>query len=398
MQKTIFLFLTMLFTYNIYATNGDNMIAASSISRAMGGTGFAYAMGSESILKNPALMTSTKSKFELSFGGMLFQPKVTGTVANNSADSDADTFVIPALGFTYRLGDKLIFGIGAYGVSGLGVDYRDQQNLSKMSTALNLMKFAPAIAYQQGNFSIGVGASILYGTLGISYYYAPQTDATDFRDTGRGVSDDLGLGFDIGISYAFEQFTIGANFKSAISMSYDHQIANAAKDFIMSDVTTDKMEQPAEYGIGVAYYYEAFAFTADYKKVLWSKADGYKEFGWEDQDVIALGFAYQLNKTILRLGYNHAKTPLGPQAINNSTTTPRNAVNFFNLIGFPATSEDHYTAGLSHEFSSIFALDISYVLSPETTKNSNYNNGSGELKLATTHKESSVSIAGRWRF
>lgn len=391
MKRVIPLLVGLCVSTPVFATNGDNMIAAGSISRAMGGTGIAHGMGAESILKNPALMSSTKEKFELSFGGMLFKPEVKATVATNSATSDADSFVIPAVGFTYRVCEKLIFGIGAYGVSGLGVDYRDETNISKMSTALNLMKFTPAISYQMGNFSFGFGASILYGTLGISYF-----DGT--KDIGRGVSDDLGFGFDVGVSYEIANFTMGINYQSAIEMQYKHQIANAATNFRMTDVTTDLMEQPAEYGVGISYRWNKLDMTFDYKVIAWSEASGYKEFGWDDQNVMALGAAYHLNGTTLRAGYNHAKNPLKERAISNPTTGVRNAVNFFNNIGFPATAENHYTFGASHQFTKIFGMDFSYVYSPEVESVSTYNGGMGEMPIKSTHKESSLSLAGRWIF
>ena len=204
-MKRIAVVLMLLMSCSVFATNGDNMIAAGSISRSMGGTGIAYAMGSESLLKNPALITNTKTKFELSFGGMLFKPEVIGTYGPTTATSEADSFVIPAVGFTYRLCEKMVFGIGAYGVSGLGVDYRDvaMPGLFKMSTSLNLMKFAPSLAYQFGNLSVGAGAAILYGTLGMSYNLGTPDD------TGRGVSDDLGFGFDLGVSYELNNLTFG---------------------------------------------------------------------------------------------------------------------------------------------------------------------------------------------
>jgi len=35
-------------------------------------------------------------------------------------------FVVPEVGIVHQINDKLTFGIGAFGVSGMGVDYRNK--------------------------------------------------------------------------------------------------------------------------------------------------------------------------------------------------------------------------------------------------------------------------------
>jgi long-subunit fatty acid transport protein len=40
-------------------------------------------------------------------------------------------FVVPEVGIVHQINDKLTFGIGAFGVSGMGVDYRNKRRSSK---------------------------------------------------------------------------------------------------------------------------------------------------------------------------------------------------------------------------------------------------------------------------
>jgi long-chain fatty acid transport protein len=187
--------------------------------------------------------------------------------------------------------------------------------------------------------------------------------------------------------------TLGAVYKSAIEMEYKGQLSSATAPFagmgIFPAAMSDKLEQPAEIGIGASYKMEEHTFAIDYKKIKWSDALGYKDFAWDDQNVIALGYQYATNGWSLRAGYNHASNPIkdagamsmaqagmaAGQMYNTATPTQAqmmpffggNAMNMFNLLGFPATIEDHYTIGGSYNLSKSTSLDVAYVYSPEST-------------------------------
>lgn len=217
-------------------------------------------------LKNPALLTPANN-FELIFSGTYFSPTIKAQDNMSGAgfsqkDSTADTFLIPSIAFSTKISENLSFGLGAFGTSGLGTDYRDSTNadgLFRMNTSLSIMKFTPALAYSLDKLHIGLGASITYGQLGMSYDrgYNDSTTSQPIKSEGAGSSDDIGTGFDIGLAYQLDNFWFGANYQSSISMEYKHQLIDAATDFGASSViTSNKLEQPAEYGIGVAYNYQ----------------------------------------------------------------------------------------------------------------------------------------------
>ena len=44
----------------------------------------------------------------------------SGTISSASADSNANLFLVPEIGIVDRINNKLVFGIGAFGVSGIG--------------------------------------------------------------------------------------------------------------------------------------------------------------------------------------------------------------------------------------------------------------------------------------
>lgn len=413
MKRLLLVVALILGSVSVYATNGDNMIGIGPISRGMGGVGIGIGVGPESALKNPAFMGHDKN-FEMLFSGTYFAPAVevqnqTAGTTYKSFESASDTFMIPAIGFVSKITDNFSFGLGAYGTSGLGVDYRDTgitDGLSRMSTALTIMKFAPAVSYKLGNLGIGFGVPLMYGSLGISYDTAyalgngpaPSTaTGSQVGAQGAGTSDDLGAGFDLGLSYKFKDFNFGVNYQSRISMNYAHQIQDAAGDFgLGSYITHDKLDQPAEYGLGVSYVTDKMTVALDYKIVKWESADGYKEFGWEDQNVIAFGFGYNFGKSVVRIGYNHASSPLGDKAINKAITAADSPINVFNAIGFPATVETHITLGYGYAVSNSFNIDASYVHVPEEETTSLGMSGMTPLKLK--HSQKSLSFGGTWTY
>jgi len=121
-------------------------------------------------------------------------------------------------------------------------------------------------------------------------------------------------------------------------------------------------------------------------------AKGYKAFGWKDQDVIAVGYQYDAGVWSARVGYNHATSPL------KVGSNP--AINMFNLLGFPATSKNHFTAGGTYNFSKNFSTDFTLVYSPKaTTSASNLAGlGMGMTKITNTHSELGATVQFNYKF
>ncbi len=114
------------------ATNGDNLMSIGPISRAMGGVGIAAPQDAISaVFANPAAMCFGPycPGSEFNFAGTLFMPNVDAkvTIAGQefSADSESNVYAIPAIGLSVPINQNWRFGLAAYGVSGLGVDYRN---------------------------------------------------------------------------------------------------------------------------------------------------------------------------------------------------------------------------------------------------------------------------------
>lgn len=356
----------------LYATNGDHLIGLGAKARGMGGVGIGATHGAESALANPAMITAVKSS-EVSFGGTIFMADVETDTGSGYVKSAADMSVIPEIAIAVNMGNGFYSGVGMWGTAGMGVDYRSAAAgiNDNMVTNLQLMQFGIPLAYKMDALSIGITPILQYGALDISYG----------GSSTKGSAQDLKIGYNIGAAYAVSDVTFGAVYKSPIKMNYSGQIIAFTDDYGLSGFG-DALEQPAELGAGIAYATGAHTIAADFKQIGWSKAQGYKNFGWEDQNVYALGYQFAENAWALRAGYNYAKSPI---AENTNA-----AINRLNLLGFPAIIESHYTVGGSYRVTKAMSFDGAYVYAPEMTKTLG--------STSTKHSQSSITAQFTFNF
>ena len=420
MKKTIKLAVVAalaLGTTSAFATNGSALIGLGAKSRAMGGTSIGVAHGAESGLSNPALITSVEGT-EVSFGGTFFMPNVknknnlvvpqgapgAGTVYNTGFEkSAADLSVIPEVSIATKITDNFYMGVGMFGTAGMGVDYRDTAAVQaggtqfNMVTNLQLMQFGVPLAYTVSGFSVAVTPLLQYGSLDINY--VGDDGAGNAVQNGAGVAQDLKFGYNLGVSYAVSDFTVGAVYKSQIDMDYKDQLVNAMKGFGVP-YTNTKLSTPAEIGVGMSYAYGASTIALDYKQIKWSDAKGYEDFKWEDQNVYALGYEYETKTWALRAGYNYAKSPISEQKLGSLGALQSGAdmaglLNTFNLLGFPGIVESHYTLGGSYALSEQTSVDLAYTYAPEVTNT--YKNFVGQ-DITTKHSQQGVSFQLNYDF
>ncbi len=394
----------------MYATNGDNMIGVGTQSRAMGGTGVGVGVGTDSVFRNPAWIVDLKG-FNASFGATLFMPDVQAKIGpapglgnGVAGDSKADLSIIPSVSHSDHINENLSYGVGMFGVSGMGADYRNenpQKGLASMRTSFQYMRFVPSISYKLDNFRFGAGLTLAYGALNMSAITpdatppgTPPNPATA-KQRGGGVSEDIGFGAQLGVGYyAMPGLSLGAYYQSKVTTEYED-----VYDFTTNGVYDDlKLSQPAEFGVGIGYTAPCNCYTIsfDYRRIMWSDADGYDAFGWDDQDVFAIGGSYSVNEDlILRAGYNYAKSPLHNKTFKGATIAgapfPAFNIAYFNTLGFPAYSDSHYTAGLSYQLTKSTGFDLAYVYAPEVTEKS-------MNVLEASNQQTSLSATLRFTF
>ena len=136
------------------------------------------------------------------------------------------------------------------------------------------------------------------------------------------------------------------------------------------------MEQPWEVAIGFGYELtDNVTVTMDYRYIAWGLAEGYSDFGWENQSVYAMGFEFRPNKKFrFRGGYNYAESPIKNTSgeIGSLLTDVQGsyvfdqAVSMLNMTGFPAIAETHFTLGAGYDVTESLTIDGAFVYSPPT--------------------------------
>lgn len=404
-----------------FATNGSTLIGIGAKTRGMGGTSIGVGHGAESGIANPALITTIKGNNEISFGGTLFLPDVKvqanttvigGTVGAEQT-SDSDIAVIPSVSLVSKVNDNFYLGIGMWGTGGLGVDYRDDtvNNTFSMVTALQTMQFGVPLAYTSNGFSMGVTPIIQYSSLDIQY---TQPTAFGGDPIGSGVAQDLALGFNLGLAYETDGLTVGAVYKSKIKFDTKDVMNTALNGFNVGPATggttINEMATPEEYGVGISYTMQGHTIALDYKNINWEDTEGYKDFGWEDQDVIAIGYEYATDGWAVRFGYQYAESAVQDNmgkglAIDNNHVGNMNGngfpgsnyslTNTFNLLGFPGTQESHITLGGTYAFNETLSIDLAAIYGLENKET--FTGFTGE-DITSTHSEMSYSVQLNYAF
>jgi len=404
-HAVIITILTLFIVPAAMATNGSNLIGVGPLSRSMGGVGVAApqdAIGA--IFSNPAAagFAPFAPGTQADFAGTYFNPTVKGDATvtpdpiNNPAfqmsgsdTSDMKPSTIPAIGISSPLSETWRFGIGAYGVSGMGVSYKesDLPLPGDLYTKLEVMNFAPSVAYMvTPDFSLGANFLVSYQNL----------------DLGYGADHGYSAGLQLGGLYQLGLLKLGGAY------TYNQGVKHEKVAYFDDDAALDDLElqSPQIVALGVAMEPSAaWLVELDTKWINWSGAEGYKDFDWEDQWTIGIGAQFSITQAFsLRAGYNYGKNPVkkhdgfDPMGTTNVQGNAVNNVNYeaFRILGFPAFVEHHLTLGLGYKFANNIAINLSYMHAFENTlkEASAFDMYSFESSL----KENTLTLGVSWIF
>ena len=147
------------------ATNGMLMEGYGPISAAVGGAAQSFDHGTAGMAENPATLAlgSGAPRLDLALGSL--GPKVTSSMAGMNAPSGGTSYLMPALGYTKRMG-QLTYGVGMFAQGGMGTEYDANSFLaagsgSAVRSELGVGSVIFPLAYQVSP-DLTVGATLDY--------------------------------------------------------------------------------------------------------------------------------------------------------------------------------------------------------------------------------------------
>jgi long-chain fatty acid transport protein len=386
----------------LFATNGMRMIGFGPVQRSMGGASVGVGLDAASVLTNPASMSDLGGRID--FGASYFAPSVEykavgaapGYVANDgkTIESNRGASPVPAFGLVIPVNDRFSFGIGAYGIAGMGVDYPVNLYSNVTYSGYSQMRFAPGASYRLNDkISFGAVANLMYATM--EYYAGPPENSGPTGQRAHMGASAFGYGATVGVKVKpVEMITVGAAYETK----------SIFRDFVFNTGGgTDKIEfdQPSAATVGLGIQpVKGLVIAFDLQWIRWSESNGknqptYTEnssaasawnLNWDDQLVYKFGIEYEVVPMLkVRAGYNYGKMPLdGSRAFEN--------------IAFPAIAEQHFTAGVGIAFSEKFALNIGGMYSPEASLKGANAAGQGLSSYETKMSQYSLDMGLAYKF
>lgn len=343
------------------ANSGDQMIGYSGISHAMGGAVVATPQDVTTSLSNPAglayvNMGDQKTRFDMNLA--VLNPNRS----MNGVDSDSEAYVMATGGFAFqseKFGPDLTIGVGAYPVSGGGVDFPAAAftlptgaNAAIVASRMSL-RIGPAVAYRvRDDLSVGLNLSLVANQMSIKNF-----DTSTMPPKSMNFPSDVAYGgsFVLGTIYKISD-------RTSFGASYTSKSYTGDLEWNMDDGRWSlEFEDPRTVAIGISHRpTDRLLLEADVK---WLDYSGVRTtatlvgpttaqsktlaYGWDDQLLFSLGAKYQLSDRVdLMTGYNYGESPIDESDINNNA-------------GITAIIEHHLSAGVTTKVSKFSSLTFS---------------------------------------
>ena len=363
----------------------------------------------------PTMSYTSKINDQWSWGASMFGVAGLGVDYNGEANNGQRRFksgmmlmkIIPAV--SYRTGNTTFGFAPVLGLGSMSINYDEAQTQADGSRVVSQSQreglfgtniggpdLVPAFGWQAG-MDVKVTDKLRIGATYQSSLKYTYKDVANFKQFGPhgmvNMSNDYlngslqGLGGDVQdgqiesqLSTAFQAAglsptTAGALASGMVALMPTGTIAESMEATNPANLDDLTMEQPWEVAIGFGYELtDQVTLTGDYRYIAWGLAEGYKDFGWENQSVYALGFEFRPNKQFrFRGGYNYADSPLkGVEGEMGSLLTDvqgtlvfDQAVSMLNMTGFPAIATTHFTLGAGYDFTDNLTVDGAFMYSPE---------------------------------
>ncbi len=380
------------------ATNGYFSEGTGAKNRGMGGAGTALAVETGSIVMNPAAAVNMEPRIDIGVG--LFNPSprsvsISGNVCGagcsldttGANESSMDYFLIPFYGQNFAIDNKSSWAVTVSALGGMNTDYKTHPfqafspvSLGSLGIDLKQVTIGGTYARKIGNgFSVGATLALvaqqfqakgigIFGTFGLS------SDTTKLSDNGK--SRSTGIGLNLGATYdAGNGVTVAFAYAPKVDMSEFDEYAGLFAEGGDFDI-------PSNYSLGVAWEVNKDTVVSfDYRRINYTDVAAVSNdaqrltdptacaavggnaangdcllgaalgagFGWSDMDIFKLGVAWSQDAdTTYRAGWNHGKSPIGPEDAT------------LNIIA-PAVVEDHLSLGMTKKLDASSEITVDYI-------------------------------------
>jgi long-chain fatty acid transport protein len=343
--------------------------------------------------------------------GTFWPVPTNGTALMGDDDDGGQSAFVPNLYWAKSINDTLKFGLGFNSPFGLAVEYDDDWvgRYHAVESDLKTININPSLAYRVNDrVVIGGGLNVVFadviltsaidmgsvcvagltpgagpaGALGTCEFTgaAPQ-EFDGFGDLTGDNFDDLGYGFNLGLTFAVsEQTKIGVSYRSEVEINVEGEAdftipaGSAALDGViggsLDPVSGDRLfdnvdleatvDLPASFSVSVAHTVGKFTWLADWTRTGWSsfeelrikydstvQPDTVTTEDWDDTNRYSFGLDYQYsNKMILRTGVALDETPVP----SSERRTPR----------LPGNDRTWLSFGLSYLINPQMSVDFGY--------------------------------------
>ncbi len=398
-----------------FATNGMRMTGFGPVQNSMGGVGVGATLDGSAMISNPAGLIGLPAQIDV--GGTYFKAAVsysatespmpsglTGAVVAQPGvqiDSSRGATPIPTFAWVRPVSNDLAFGLGAFGVSGAGVNYPVNLYGGPTDTSYLQLRLTPSIAYHvTPALSVGVTLNAMMAQM--SWNVAgglgqmPHTTATSWGIGGTlgarmAVTDWLAVGAAYETQSHFKDFRFSIPAHTAVDPATFQPVQIAA------GTDTVALDQPMSATLGVAATPIApLLLAADVQWIDWSATNGTNlprftqdqsgamqwNLAWKNQWVFKVGVQYAVWDNLrLRAGYNYGRMPL-------------QAHSAFENLAFPAIAEHHFSVGAGYDYGR-WTLNAGATVSPRASlsgSNASYPSQGGQAIQSYTTQMSQLSF------
>lgn len=406
-------------TFPAFATNGYFLPGFGIRSQGMGGVGIAYGRDSLSTAANPANAVNSGMRGDMGFGvfnpernARLYEDPTTPGAAlfPGESESDAKYFLVPEMGMSMPLSERLHIAFAVVGNGGMNTTYRENfyptfgpGTRRDDTLGVDMMQLlAPLTLAYKVNENHAIGASLVMGITrlemrGIQVFGQFNISGDPAHLTDQGHDYSYGAGVKLGWQGEFleDKLTVGLAYQSRTFMTKFDKYRGLFAEHGGFDI-------PESYGIGLALKpRKNLVIAADILRINYNDVatignpgpttdpDGFGPksgiqaldngggcvpvvtvnclgedqgmgFGWQNMTVYKLGMQWGVNdRLLLRAGFNYGKSPI-PDGPTNSQVT-------FNSLA-PATVERHYSVGFTYRASDLLEVTGTYMYVPTNSQ------------------------------